>query len=222
MLLCPWASGAAHFSLPAVRLATQSAPAAGAEWGVFTNILGSVLTDFTDPERRRNVAEAIQATTSAANYNAFCRASELIDVTALLPQVSAPTLVLHDPDFPFASFDLCRNVASAIPDARLMAAHESFMMGPRYEETVAVMNQFLRSPALAEDVPRHPQCVPAITPRERDVLRLVATGRSNKLIASDLVMSERTVARHITNIYAKIGVHSKAAATAYAIRQGLT
>ena len=55
ILLCPWASGAAHFSLPAVRLATQSAPAAGEEWGVFTNILGSVLTDFADPNRRRNV-----------------------------------------------------------------------------------------------------------------------------------------------------------------------
>jgi DNA-binding NarL/FixJ family response regulator len=60
-----------------------------------------------------------------------------------------------------------------------------------------------------------------LTPREIDVLRLIARGRSNQQIAEELVLSVRTVERHITNLYAKIGAHGKADATAYALRNGL-
>ena len=55
-----------------------------------------------------------------------------------------------------------------------------------------------------------------LTPRELQVLRLVAAGRSNREIASELVISEHTVARHLQNIYAKLGVSSRTAASAYA------
>ena len=55
-----------------------------------------------------------------------------------------------------------------------------------------------------------------LTARELEVLRLVATGASNRGIAASLVLSEKTVARHVANIFAKIGVSSRAAATAYA------
>jgi len=60
-----------------------------------------------------------------------------------------------------------------------------------------------------------------LTPREAEVLRLVAAGRSNKEIADALVLSLRTTARHVTNIYGKIGARNRADATAYAIRSGL-
>lgn len=60
-----------------------------------------------------------------------------------------------------------------------------------------------------------------LTPRETEVIRLIAAGRSNREIAADLVLSERTVVRHIANIYAKIGGHGRADATAYAYRHGL-
>jgi DNA-binding NarL/FixJ family response regulator len=52
------------------------------------------------------------------------------------------------------------------------------------------------------------------------VLRLIAAGKSNQQIADALVLSLRTVERHITNLYAKIGAHGKADATAYALRHG--
>ena len=55
-----------------------------------------------------------------------------------------------------------------------------------------------------------------LTPRELQVLRLVAVGETNKAIAAELVLSERTVDRHVSNIFAKVGVSSRAAATAYA------
>lgn len=60
-----------------------------------------------------------------------------------------------------------------------------------------------------------------LSPRELEVLRLVATGATNRSIATTLVLSERTVDRHVSNIFGKLGVSSRAAATAYAFEQQL-
>jgi DNA-binding NarL/FixJ family response regulator len=60
-----------------------------------------------------------------------------------------------------------------------------------------------------------------LTPRELQVLRLLATGKTNRSIAADLVLSEKTVDRHATNIFAKLGVTSRTAATAYAYEHRL-
>ena len=60
-----------------------------------------------------------------------------------------------------------------------------------------------------------------LSPRELEVLRLVAAGRTNKAIAMELVLSARTVDRHVSNIFAKLRVSSRAAATAYAYEHDL-
>ena len=60
-----------------------------------------------------------------------------------------------------------------------------------------------------------------LTPRELDVLRLVASGRSNKQIAAELVISEHTVARHVQNIFAKLDVSSRTAAASFAFEHQL-
>jgi DNA-binding CsgD family transcriptional regulator len=60
-----------------------------------------------------------------------------------------------------------------------------------------------------------------LTAREAEVLRLVATGRTNRAIAAELVLSERTVDRHVSNILTKLGVASRAAATAWAYEHDL-
>jgi ATP/maltotriose-dependent transcriptional regulator MalT len=67
--------------------------------------------------------------------------------------------------------------------------------------------------------PRAPS--PALTPRERQILKLVATGRTNKVIASELSLSEKTVERHVSNICTKLDVTSRTAATAYAYEHRL-
>jgi DNA-binding NarL/FixJ family response regulator len=68
---------------------------------------------------------------------------------------------------------------------------------------------------------RAPRDTHGLSRRELQVLRLLASGESNKEIATTLVLSERTVHRHVSNIYAKLGVSSRAAATAYAYEHGL-
>ena len=60
-----------------------------------------------------------------------------------------------------------------------------------------------------------------LTAREVQVLRLVATGRTNRAIATELFLSEKTVARHVSNIFTKLGISSRAAATAYAYEHDL-
>ena len=60
-----------------------------------------------------------------------------------------------------------------------------------------------------------------LTAREVQLLRLVAAGKTNRAIAAELVLSERTVDRHVSNTFTKLGVSSRAAATAYAYQHQL-
>jgi DNA-binding NarL/FixJ family response regulator len=60
-----------------------------------------------------------------------------------------------------------------------------------------------------------------LSPRELQVLRLVAAGETNKAIAAELVLSERTVERHVSNIFGKLAVSTRAAATAFAYEHGM-
>ncbi len=96
-------------------------------------------------------------------------------------------------------------------------------------ETSAAMATFERLGAI-RDVERinaaSPEEVGAntgagLTGRELEVLRHVATGATNRKIAEQLFISEKTVARHVANIFVKVGVSSRAAATAYAYEHGL-
>lgn len=60
-----------------------------------------------------------------------------------------------------------------------------------------------------------------LSPRQVEVLRLVASGKTNKAVAAELFLSEKTVDRHLSNIFNKLGVSSRTAATAYAYRHNL-
>ena len=69
--------------------------------------------------------------------------------------------------------------------------------------------------------PRKPDAGAQLTDREREVLRLLAEGRSNKEIARSLVVSERTVKGHVSNILGKLGLQDRTQAALFAVRNGL-
>jgi DNA-binding CsgD family transcriptional regulator len=100
---------------------------------------------------------------------------------------------------------------------RARAVYERLGAGQPWLDRLQIEAQQLVSNADAR--PTNPD---GLTDREIEVLRLLAGGGSNREIADRLVLSVRTVERHITNIYAKIGARGKADATAYALRNSLT
>lgn len=87
-------------------------------------------------------------------------------------------------------------------------------------EMLGAAPDLARIAALRRPLPRLPGG--KLTPRELQVLRLIASGKSNKAIAAELSLSKRTVDRHASNIFTKIDVPSRAAATAWAYENGLT
>ena len=89
------------------------------------------------------------------------------------------------------------------------------------EAAGAVFAELSAVPDLARLSSGAPQDVHGLTGRELEVLRLVAAGKTNREIAAELVLSEHTVARHVQNIFAKLRVSSRTAATAFAFEHQL-
>jgi DNA-binding CsgD family transcriptional regulator len=96
-----------------------------------------------------------------------------------------------------------------------------------WEAAARVFRQFGALPALAEAealIHERPAALPAaggLTARELEVLRLIARGKTNRGIAAELDISEKTVARHVSNIFIKLDLSTRAAAAAYAFTHGL-
>jgi DNA-binding CsgD family transcriptional regulator len=153
------------------------------------------------------------------------------NIVDLLPKVKVPTLILQNrrlaDDEPISGFaEFGQAAAALIPGARVIHfdGWASIWFPQRGEPPAAVqmIDAFVRDVAPAEEPRSFPVPAPAgLSPRETEILRRIALGRSNQQIAYELVLSVRTVERHITNLYAKIGARGKADATAYALRSGL-
>jgi DNA-binding NarL/FixJ family response regulator len=92
-------------------------------------------------------------------------------------------------------------------------------------DAVSAAAEVERAKAAYERLGVHPpvwESPDGLTQRECEVLALVADGRSNRQIGEALYISDRTVARHLTNIFHKIGVTSRTQAARYAIDRGVT
>jgi predicted ATPase/DNA-binding CsgD family transcriptional regulator/transcriptional regulator with XRE-family HTH domain len=108
----------------------------------------------------------------------------------------------------------------ALGDAEFTAAWAQGRALPRVDATREALEVGVSTQATSVTASR-PDLPAGLTPREAEVLRLVAQGRSNRDIADVLVLSPRTIKRHIENIFDKLGVSSRAAATAFALRSEL-
>jgi pimeloyl-ACP methyl ester carboxylesterase/DNA-binding CsgD family transcriptional regulator len=140
-----------------------------------------------------------------------------VDVRELVPRVTANALVVHARDDRVVPFEEGRILASLLPHARMLpldSCNHILLPGePAWHQFRAEFHEFLAQPTAAA-APESP----AFSNRELDVLRLVANGRDNEEIAARLYISVRTVERHLSNIYFKLGVSGKAARAAAAAR----
>ena len=112
-----------------------------------------------------------------------------------------------------------RVVRSALGDDRFAAVMENGQRLPLSEavaEAIALANTLLENPAAPQ--PASPLAVYGLSAREAEVLRLVAAGHSNAQIADVLFISRRTVTTHVSNVYTKLGVASRAEAIAFSHR----
>jgi pimeloyl-ACP methyl ester carboxylesterase/DNA-binding CsgD family transcriptional regulator len=136
----------------------------------------------------------------------------------LLPHVTTPSLVLHRRGDRAVPIGRGRELAALLPNARFVP-----LSGDAHAPWVGDQRELHRALAgFLDDSP--PAAVDGKSPlstRETEVLRLVASGLSNREIASSLVLSEHTVHRHVANILHKLRQSSRAAATAHAARAGL-
>jgi DNA-binding NarL/FixJ family response regulator len=137
-------------------------------------------------------------------------------------QVGVPTLILatRAGQRPGANEESARRLAAMIPGAqmRLLDSYGLNPEGDRPNGALLAMDEFVRS-LPDERSPKPSQ--DGLSEREIEVLRLLAAGKSNAQIADELVISQNTVIRHVSNIFAKIGAANRAQATAYAKDHGI-
>jgi pimeloyl-ACP methyl ester carboxylesterase/DNA-binding CsgD family transcriptional regulator len=169
-------------------------------------------------EQHRWFNELERVSVSPENAARFIRIFDQIDVTGLAPKVTCPTLVLHPNHDARVPFDEGRLIASLIPGARFVPLesrnHILLETEPAWQVWLKEVRAFL--PAKAGGGARFAE----LTPRERDLVELIAQGIDNAQIAARLSLSEKTVKNHITSIFTKLEVENRSRAIVLAREAG--
>ena len=169
------------------------------------------------PEQMSWYDELLRTTTTADAAVGLFRARGVVDVVDAARHVSTRTLVVHARDDRVVPVEEGRLLASLVPGARLVALdsanHILLADEPAWEEFLHELREFLGT----SNAPAARATLDSLTPRELEVLELVAAGLTNEAIAERLVLSVRTVERHLSTIYAKLCLSGKAARAAAAV-----
>ncbi|MEZ4552980.1 MAG: alpha/beta fold hydrolase [Dehalococcoidia bacterium] len=210
-----FARGSDVYLLP---FAAPSPATVAALWDQITDTAARTWT--ASSAEARSMAEFFRACVEPDVALAAFSAAREYDVSTLVPQVQARTLVLHRRDAPSQRFELARDLAARITEASLVVlpGEAASPFSGDIEEPIAAIERFLglRDDTVDAPLPAVPSS-DALTPREVEILALLAGGSANKEIAARLGLSVHTVERHLTNLYGKIGVRSRSEATAYAL-----
>ena len=189
---------------------------AGLGWGsdnpAFRKLFTTRFVPKGTPAQIEWFTELCRRTTSQANAIQLLRARGEVDVRDLLEQVRVPTLVLHCDGDQVAPLSQGRLLASRIPgatfvqlasDNHVLLEHEAAWRD--FREAVLEFTGVAASPGT-----RAP--LDGLTAREQAALDLLCEGRSNAQIAWALGVAEKTVRNHVSNLYRKLGVRSRAEA----------
>ena len=147
------------------------------------------------------------------------RARAETDVTSLLPQVKTPTLILHGREDQVVHLSEGRLLATEIPGAQFVELesrnHVLLEHEPAWARFKEAVLEFTGQSAVSSD-----QAFGELSRRERETLLLLADGLSNSEIAERLGISEKTVRNHLSHLFDKLGVWSRAQAIVFARERG--
>ena len=199
------------------------------DWSTFVESITHAWLGWPEGDEARLAAEGFRTSTTPAIARATLQAAGGIDVSADAARVRCPVLVLHRADAQVVPLEVSAELAGALPGGRLAVLPGS-SAGLFFEATELVIDRIV---AFVRDPLAEPTAVPAtersrpvrgsggLSPRETEVLRLLAGGDTNGQIAASLGLSINTVERHVVNVYRKIDARGRAEATAWAIRNGV-
>jgi pimeloyl-ACP methyl ester carboxylesterase/DNA-binding CsgD family transcriptional regulator len=198
----------------------------GQDVGAFRQVFANLLIPGASTEQQQWYTELQQRTVSPDIAARLWRAFHMLDIRDLAPRVRIPTLVFHVRGDAMVPFEHGRQLAACIPEARFVPLsgqnHILLKDEPAWTRFLAEVRTFLatRTPESCSD-----QCqrvvFPELTPREREVLNLLAQGLDNATIAERLAIAPKTVRNHITRVYRKLGVNSRTQAAVLAREAGL-
>ncbi|HLG11709.1 MAG TPA: alpha/beta fold hydrolase [Dehalococcoidia bacterium] len=197
---------------------------ASRDWNLFLITLARTFVPFADAdETARSFSESV----IQRDWLTIANARKNTTFDGLVGRLLVPTLVMASDDGVRDAEEDARRIAAAIPGALLASfpqSSESLYTRESPSPVTRAIEAFVKEIATRPSGPQPPAAsshLSNLSPRELEVLRLVAAGKSNQQIADELVISLFTVNRHVSNIYAKTGVANRVEATTYAARNGL-
>jgi pimeloyl-ACP methyl ester carboxylesterase/DNA-binding CsgD family transcriptional regulator len=215
VLWCTFARGSDWLKQPQFQAVKSLADK---DWTAYTEAVAHVMFGWTRGHVANRHAALLRESVSPEFVQGFYSQVSGWDVSSFLGRISVPTLVLQREQHSLG-IDVARGLAASIPHARLVLL-QGESVAPYLEDTEAVIEtieQFTRE----DDAGPGRQASSILTEREVQVLRLVATGRSNREIAEELTISVNTADRHVSNILTKIGASNRAEAASFAVRNGI-
>lgn len=188
----------------------------GREHAAFRRLFTSRFIPGGTEEQIEWFSELCRKTTSPEIAGELLARRSQVDATDFLHRVKAPTLVLHARDDAVVPLAEGRHIASRIPSAQFVeldSRNHILLDGePAWEHFRMAVSDFAgMSAADTEDA-----AFVSLSQRERTVLSLLTEGLSNASIAERLALSEKTVRNHVSNIFDKLGVWSRAEAIVFA------
>jgi pimeloyl-ACP methyl ester carboxylesterase/DNA-binding CsgD family transcriptional regulator len=198
-------------------------------WGkdnpAFHKLFAAMFVPDANAEQERWFSDLMRVSSSPEGAAALLEASADLDIVDRLPAVKVPTLVIHcreDARIPYAEG---RILATSIPDAQFVSLesrnHILLETEPAWERFKVVFNEFLGRDAPSLPATTTQNTFSDLTVRERDILQHLARGLSNAEIAGRIFISEKTVRNHLTSIFSKLKVDSRAKAIVLAREGGL-
>ena len=172
--------------------------------------------DVNDPRFARK--ERLKSRTTQGDWLLTLNAYGASDVSDMLPKVKCPALVLQARDQQWVTQEEATRVAALLPEGRLISLTGAGHWG-HADSAGAAIEAFLAEVDAMQVTGSAPSVrVLHLSERQDEVLRLIANGLTNREIASELVLSLRTVERHVNDIYARLGVRNRTEAVAMALK----